>query len=521
MKYCFLILSFLAAALSVNAQTEIKNKELLDIYKKAGVKANLHFLTKEPAKAALSGEFYVPEVIHAYEQTDSGLTVTKDSIVYDLAGLPQISVTQVNHAGSGWVNVQMDSSVYVEGKTVFNRISIWADGAWVPAITQYMEYNGQGSLMRLIGETVLPDTTRYQIDYTYNDKEQVTEYIYYTVENTELVPQARYTYTYNTAGDITEMLQQMKMGGQEWVNYSLFSYEYDETGFETRDLYKLWENNDWVVQASSVFEKNAAGLTASEVTMYRSSGVLVNTDSTVFSYDEKGNLITETASYWEEGAWVLMDSSKYAYDASDRLLSEEVYFWIGTEWLKWDKRSYEYDSNGKLVRALTEQGTMENAWENVDKVEYEYDNASNRVKGEFFVWDGGSWTSDNGDIEIEYENYSDSYSAYLVEARYLLIQDPIAVEDENLNPDKFALGQNFPNPFNPETKISFSLPQSGMATLKIYDALGREVAELVNGPMEKGAHTVDFSGKKLSSGVYIYRLQSGNFTESKKMMLLK
>ncbi|HEX2982511.1 MAG TPA: T9SS type A sorting domain-containing protein, partial [Ignavibacteriales bacterium] len=70
-------------------------------------------------------------------------------------------------------------------------------------------------------------------------------------------------------------------------------------------------------------------------------------------------------------------------------------------------------------------------------------------------------------------------------------------------------------------KISFSLPQSGKTMLKVYDMLGREIAELVNGEMEKGPHSVSFNGRSLSSGVYIYRLQSGSFTESKKMMLLK
>ncbi|HEX3072768.1 MAG TPA: T9SS type A sorting domain-containing protein [Ignavibacteriales bacterium] len=83
------------------------------------------------------------------------------------------------------------------------------------------------------------------------------------------------------------------------------------------------------------------------------------------------------------------------------------------------------------------------------------------------------------------------------------------------------LSPKYNKPFNPETKINFSLPKSGKASLKVYDMLGREVAELVNGEMEKGTHSVNFNGRNLSSGVYIYRLQAGSFTESKKMALIK
>ncbi|HEX3072767.1 MAG TPA: T9SS type A sorting domain-containing protein [Ignavibacteriales bacterium] len=106
-------------------------------------------------------------------------------------------------------------------------------------------------------------------------------------------------------------------------------------------------------------------------------------------------------------------------------------------------------------------------------------------------------------------------------AKYIYIDNSIEVKDNGAQPDNFSLAQNYPNPFNPETKISFSLPQSGKASLKVYDMLGREVAELVNGQMEKGTHSINFNGRSLSSGVYIYRLQAGAFTESKKMILMK
>ena len=88
-------------------------------------------------------------------------------------------------------------------------------------------------------------------------------------------------------------------------------------------------------------------------------------------------------------------------------------------------------------------------------------------------------------------------------------------------PDNFSLKQNYPNPFNPSTVISYSIPKSGMVTLKVYDVLGKEVASLINEVKTAGSYEFQFNGSSLSSGVYFYRLQSGNFSDTKKMFLLK
>ncbi|OQY70252.1 MAG: hypothetical protein B6D44_16160 [Ignavibacteriales bacterium UTCHB2] len=86
---------------------------------------------------------------------------------------------------------------------------------------------------------------------------------------------------------------------------------------------------------------------------------------------------------------------------------------------------------------------------------------------------------------------------------------------------KYDLAQNYPNPFNPSTTIKYQLPKDGIVTLKVYDILGSEVATLVNEQKTAGRYEVSFDASKLASGVYIYRLQSGEYISSRKMMLLK
>ena len=93
-------------------------------------------------------------------------------------------------------------------------------------------------------------------------------------------------------------------------------------------------------------------------------------------------------------------------------------------------------------------------------------------------------------------------------------------------PTEYALGQNFPNPFNPTTTIQYDLPQAGWVVLKIYDALGREVRTLVRGDNPAGRHTVLWNGSNdegvnLSSGMYIYRLTAGTFEQTRKMLLVR
>ena len=83
------------------------------------------------------------------------------------------------------------------------------------------------------------------------------------------------------------------------------------------------------------------------------------------------------------------------------------------------------------------------------------------------------------------------------------------------------LSQNYPNPFNPVTTIKFSLPESGNVKLTIYNLLGEQVAEPVNEFKNAGVHTINFNASELNSGVYIYKIESNGFVQSRKMTLIK
>jgi hypothetical protein len=110
---------------------------------------------------------------------------------------------------------------------------------------------------------------------------------------------------------------------------------------------------------------------------------------------------------------------------------------------------------------------------------------------------------------------------YKESSRITVTYTPLSVAEQKSLPREFAMSQNYPNPFNPSTTIKFELPKSSMVRLSVYDILGREVSVLVNERRDAGVHEVKFDASGLSSGVYFYRMQAGDFVQSKSLIVLK
>jgi hypothetical protein len=145
---------------------------------------------------------------------------------------------------------------------------------------------------------------------------------------------------------------------------------------------------------------------------------------------------------------------------------------------------------------------------------------------EFFSGDSLNVTDVNMQINLQPGEYRLYTSKKIPKASDIITN----VKDQNTIPTEFKLNQNYPNPFNPSTVISYQLPVSSHVSLKIYDILGREVATLIDEYKPAGVYNSQFStlpagrqviNYKLSSGVYFYRLQAGDFVQTKKMILLK
>jgi photosystem II stability/assembly factor-like uncharacterized protein len=150
----------------------------------------------------------------------------------------------------------------------------------------------------------------------------------------------------------------------------------------------------------------------------------------------------------------------------------------------------------------------------------------------YFTTDSGNYW-DTLDVQISKFSFVTNKIAYGLNEKYILYTSDgwathtiidSTVTDIKENVDilhSFKLFQNYPNPFNPSTTITYSLPENGMVELKIFDVLGREVADLVREEQIMGNHKVEFNASNLTSGVYFYKLKYAGFTETRKLILLR
>jgi hypothetical protein len=144
------------------------------------------------------------------------------------------------------------------------------------------------------------------------------------------------------------------------------------------------------------------------------------------------------------------------------------------------------------------------------------------------------WTYDYNRRKVEYyyDDLNCSYSAgsdlSAAGTDGRIIGDPrwsfngvITSVGNSVSPSKFSLNQNYPNPFNPSTSFTYELSKAGFVSVKVFDLLGREVATLVNEFKQAGSYPATWNATDFGSGVYFYKMQSGSFTSTKKMILMK
>jgi hypothetical protein len=137
----------------------------------------------------------------------------------------------------------------------------------------------------------------------------------------------------------------------------------------------------------------------------------------------------------------------------------------------------------------------------------------------------GYWRFDEGSGTNTNDVSGHGNNGILVNNPYWVLSGVVFVSVKELSskimPETFTLFQNFPNPFNPTTSISFSLPLKSFVSIKIFDLIGREVAIIVSEELSAGSYSRTWNATTMSSGIYFYRLHAGSFTETKKLVLLR
>jgi hypothetical protein len=256
----------------------------------------------------------------------------------------------------------------------------------------------------------------------------------------------------------------------DWVNNDKYSNIYDGNNNQTQSRYQIWGDSIWV-------------------NYYKYSN----------AYDGNNNLKEYLHQNWDDSVWVNFYRELYTYDGNNNNTEILQQYTDDSNWSNYYKVSYTYDINNKLKEELR-QDWIGN-WVNEFNFFYTYDENRNRTEFLQQIWVNSAWVN-TGKILYSYI--------------------PVTSASEELNSiNSYSLSNNYPNPFNPTTNIQYAIGITQFVSLKIFDVLGTKIETLVNEERPAGIYELNWNAANLPSGVYFYRLQAGEFVQTRKMILLK
>jgi hypothetical protein len=276
---------------------------------------------------------------------------------------------------------------------------------------------------------------------------------------------------YDTNNNLVEHLGQYWDGSiSDWVNNDKYSNIYDGNNNQIKSRSQIWGDSIWV-------------------NYYKYSKV----------YDGNNNLKEYLHQNWADSVWVDYYRELYTYDVNNNQTEILRQYKVDSNWSNYYKVSYMYDINNKLKEELRQDWV--GTWVNEFNFFYVYDENSNRIELLQQKWVNSTWVNT---------------------VKFLYTYIPVTSAGEELNPiNSYSLSNNYPNPFNPTTSIQYAIGSRQFVSLKVYNILGTEIETLVNEEKSAGNYELNWNAANLPSGVYFYKLQAGDFVQTKKMILLK
>ncbi|HEX9740963.1 MAG TPA: T9SS type A sorting domain-containing protein, partial [Ignavibacteriaceae bacterium] len=236
----------------------------------------------------------------------------------------------------------------------------------------------------------------------------------------------------------------------------------------------------------------------------------VNSNMYSFTYDSNDNTIIELSEYWDGTVWIFDYRYSYAYDSNNKRTVSLYQIWnvSSSAWDNADRNVNTYQTGGDLLLTSLYQNWVNSNWQNQSLYSYTYDPTELQllIESTYQTWDGAAWVNDS---------------------RTLYTWTKVTDVEDDFNLTDFKLFNNYPNPFNPSTTIKYSISQNSFVRLTIYNILGKEIKEIINGVRDAGIYEENFNASGLSSGAYFCRIEAltsdgkKNFISVMKMLLIK
>jgi len=405
----------------------------------------------------------------------------------------------IKNYNSNWSPLALTVYKYnTAGKRISFLSSVWNGEKWENFSRQNFSYDSNGNNILTISEKWKNNKWEKErrITRTYDVNNNITSEVYETGYRNTWEKRTKHTYQYDSDLNLTLKLITI-WKNEHWENTSKYLFTYVNNNLTKKTL-MIWKNSEWENdQKYSYLYANSQGTT------------ILSSD---FHYK------------WDGSNWKIIKRTKYTHNSNLQTTSALLATWNGSEWTDSLRITYTYNSNGKITRNLSElwNGTK---WVNSSKINSDYDSYGNTTAIYSNCWENNMWVPCERQLELT-DSFGRKYKflEQKIYAYYSLITD---ISEKNFQKNNYYfLSQNFPNPFNPSTKIRYSIPNikdrsSFSVQLKIYNLLGEEITTLVNEQQSPGNYQVIFNAEGLPSGTYFYQLRAGNFIETKKLLLLK
>ena len=370
------------------------------------------------------------------------------------------------------------------GNQTFAYSNMWDEGAWVDANRTTQTFNGNNQITSMLSE-------------------------FYNVDSGTWMTSANSTFTYNGNGFLVEWISQIADPASGMILFGMkYSMTYDATGFNMESLMEAWDMSTQQWQKFS--RSNYTSLSSTkveEIDQTWSGSGWINDSRYVSTFGGDGFLVEDIFSTWNGNDWDLSSKDTYVYDANGNEVEWISQQWDGSSWLNSDRTTSTWDANGNEAVSYS-YSWNNNGWEIYDGSKYEntYQNG-NLYQQIYSTWTLADW--------VTIYRYTYFYNG----------ATNVDMDTQVRVPESYALS-NYPNPFNPETTIQFELPQAARANVSIYNIRGELIKTLTDQQLSAGSHLITWDGtnynnQSVSSGVYLYKLTTGNMSMTKRCMFLK